>query len=69
MDKTYKNIQAQVKSKEEELSQLKQCKEYMWNNFEATQEEKDKIWDIIAQVMDRKEEQIKELKQKLLLVI
>lgn len=69
MNSTYKNIKQQLESKEEELKQLKQCKEYMWVNFAATREEQDKVWDVIAQVIDRKEKRISELKQELLLAI
>lgn len=64
-----RNLQEQLKSRKEELQKLKDCKEYISNNFEAKRSETDAVLDIIAQVIDRKEEEITELKEKIILAI
>ena len=58
------NIIEQIEKVETSLNKLRGCKEYLWKNFEATQAEQDAVWDIISQVMNRKEEQLKDLIQK-----
>lgn len=64
-----RNLQKQLRAREEELQRLKDCKEYMRNNFEAKQSECDAVLDVIAQVIDRKEKQIAELKEKIILAM
>ena len=58
-------LRIRLETKKAELEKLKKCKDYIWNNFEATQEECDSVLDIIAQVIDRKETEIKNIKSQI----
>lgn len=63
---TITNLEKQIAAKKEELKKLTDCKNYIWNNFQATRKECDTVLDIIAQVIDRKETEIHELKEKII---
>lgn len=64
-----RDLQKQLQARKEELQRLKDCKEYMINNFEAEQSECDTVLDIIARVINRKEKQIAELKERIFLAM
>jgi hypothetical protein len=66
MNITKLNLQKQIQIKQAELNKLKEVEQYIYNNFEATSAEQDKIFDVITQCKDRKESKILELKAKLL---
>lgn len=65
----FRNIKSQIAAREAELKQLQDCKMYIWNNFEAKQSEVDGVLDIIAQVIDRKEAEIRSLKDKIITML
>ena len=67
MDKyTKRPIKEQIASEKEALKKLAEVKEYLYQNFEATQAECDAVADIIAQVCYRREERVKSLREKLI---
>lgn len=66
---TITNLKKQITAKREELKKLTNCKNYIWNNFEATRSECDAVLDIIAQVIDRKETEIHKIKEKIIDVL
>ena len=66
MNNLYWNLKKQLEIEKENLNKLTDCKSFMRNNFEATQTEQDAIFDVMAQVIDRKENRINELKGKML---
>lgn len=59
-------LKNQIREREEELKKLKDCEEYIYNNFEATKSECDAVLGVISQVIEQKEKQIDELQKKLL---
>ena len=59
-------IKSQISNRKDELSKLKEVEAYLYENFAATTQEMDKVFDVIAQCKDRKEAQILNLKGMLL---
>lgn len=66
MNKTVINLNQQIEGQKEALKKLKEVQEYLYENFAAKQSEQDAIGDIIAQVKDRHEMRIRELKGEIL---
>lgn len=63
------NYKRQIEHEREELAKLREVKEYIRANFCATTAECDAIFDVIAQVADKRETHIKELKEAIISAI
>ena len=64
MNITRANIKRQIDAEDTELARLKEVKEYLYNNLCATQAEQDAIFDILAQIADRRESRRKDLLER-----
>lgn len=63
---TVNNIKNQIKREQKELKQIQEVKNYIWNNLIATTAECDAVLDAVAQIIDKRETRIKELKELLI---